>query len=119
MERGASEQMLVVVGDVFVQIPHRDLATPVMLAAQEAARREDGCLSFTFAEALGDVGHFVVVELWRDQQTLDSHYRSASFARYRQDIEPLLVRESELHVHRVDETVTPLESSGVVTRQDD
>jgi quinol monooxygenase YgiN len=110
---------LVVIGDVFVQVPQREAAASVMIAAQDAARDEDGCIAFAFAERVGERGHFLVVETWRDQGALDAHFRSEAFARYQQDIEPLLVRDSEVRVHRVAQVLTPLPSSGLVIRHDD
>lgn len=102
-----------------VQIPHRRAAEGVMLAASRQALAEDGCLSFVFAEVLHDPGHFVVLESWSDRQALERHYRSPAFADYQQAIAPLLVHESEYRLHLVAETLHPLQSTTIVTDQDD
>jgi quinol monooxygenase YgiN len=119
--RGAliPERMIVAVGDVYAQIPQREAVERAMLGAQEQARAHDGCLSFVFAEALGDPGHFLVVQRWRDQGAMEDHFRSRSFFDYQRAIAPLLVRESELSVHRVEDEVRPVNSSRLDTDHDD
>ena len=111
--------MIIATADVFVQIPQRRAAERVMLAAQGAARQRDGCVSYVFAEALGEHGHFVLVQRWRDRGALETHYRTESFATYQAAIAPLLVRDSILEIHVVEEAVRPVESSGLDINQDD
>jgi quinol monooxygenase YgiN len=95
------------------------VAERAMLAAAEQALSQQGCLSFVFAEAVQDPGHYVVLESWSDQQTLDRHYGSAAFADYRRTIALLLVRESEYELHLVSGTLHPVETPTIVTNQDD
>lgn len=111
--------MLIGIGDVFAQIPQRRAAERVMLAAQAAARRQEGCLSYSFAEVLGDPGHYLVVQSWRDQESLDAHHRSASFADYQSAITPLLSRDSELELHTVERSVRPEAEEAALTLDTD
>ncbi len=111
--------MIVGTGEVFVQIPHRRAAERAMLAAQAATRRQRGCLAFSFAEIIDDPGHFVIVQRWSDQESLEAHYRSDSFASYEAAIEGLLLRDSELELHVVQETVRPVALSNLDIRHDD
>ncbi len=111
--------MIVGLGDVYVQIPHRQVAESLMAEASRHALAEDGCLSFAFAEVLGEPGHFVVTERWKDEQAVERHYRSPAFADYQRTIARLLVRESEYRLHRVQETSLPVDSIRIVTDQDD
>jgi quinol monooxygenase YgiN len=111
--------MIVAIADVYAQIPQRRAVQRAMLGAAEQAREHDGCVSFVFAEVLEDPGHFLLVQRWRDQDALDAHYRSSSFAEYQQAIAPLLVRDTELQVDRVTETVRPLNTSPLDTDHDD
>ena len=110
--------MLVGIGDVHAQVPQRRAAERVMLAAQAATRRQDGCLGYSFAEVLGDPGHYLVVQSWRDQQALDEHYRSVTFADYQAAITPLLSRDSELELHVVAESVRPVQEQALVLDED-
>jgi quinol monooxygenase YgiN len=111
--------VIVALGDVYVQVPRRDAAGEAMLAEQHAAREQDGCISFDFAEALDEPGHFVVTQRWSDRNALDAHYRSEVFFRYQAAIAPLLVRDSELTVHAVADTVRPQDSEATTVPQDD
>ena len=111
--------MIVAIADVYAQIPQRDAAEQVMLRAQAAARGEDGCVTFAFAQVLGDPGHYLLVSRWRDRAAFDAHYASAAFAEYQIAVAPLLVRDSELRVDTVQEAVLPVDSSPLDIRQDD
>jgi quinol monooxygenase YgiN len=111
--------MIVGIGDVFVQVPHRRTAERAMLATQAAARQQRGCLAFSFAEVIDDPGHFVIVQRWSDLESLESHYRSDGFAIYEAAVEPLLIRDSGLELHVVRETVRPVALSNLDIRQDD
>ena len=102
--------MIVALGDVYAQLQGRDAAAQAMLEAQRAALQQDGCISFAFAETLGEPGHYVVVQRWSDRDALESHFRSESFFRYQAAISPLLVRESELTLHTVEDAVRPVDS---------
>jgi quinol monooxygenase YgiN len=90
-----------------------------MLAEQHAARGQEGCISFVFAEALDEPGHFVLTERWSDRGALDAHYRSEAFFHYQAAIAPLLVRDSELTVHTVADTVRPRDSEARTVPEDD
>ena len=111
--------MIVALGDVYAQIPQRDAAAEAMLDSQHAALEQDGCISYVFAEALGDPGHFVVIQRWRDRAALEGHYRSEAFFRFQAAIGPLLVRESELRIHAVEDEIAPVGDDALDLHQDD
>lgn len=103
--------MIVAIGDIYVQIPRRAEVGELMRTTQAWVRDEPGCLSYLFAETVGEPGHFVVVQEWRDQSALDAHYRSRAFADYQARIGDLLVRSSALRLHHVGSTVLPQDSA--------
>jgi quinol monooxygenase YgiN len=111
--------VIIVHAEVLAQIPQRAAAREAMHAAQSAAREEEGCIAFAFAEALEDPGHFVAVERWRDRAALDAHFRTPSFREYQAAITPLLVRDSEIHIYAAEELARPVDSSPLDLRQDD
>ncbi len=111
--------VLVAIADVHVQIPHRAAGASVMERARGATEAEDGCIRCAFAELIGEPGHFLVMQEWEDRAALDAHYRSVAFVAYQEQIEPLLVRSSELRVHEVAGTVDPVQSDDLDLRQDD
>ena len=111
--------MIVVHAEVFAQIPQRQAVREAMLAAQAAAREEDGCVSFVFAETLEDPGRFLAVECWLDRAALDAHFRSASHEYYTASVTPLLVRDSEVLLYSTESVARPVDSSPLDLRQDD
>jgi quinol monooxygenase YgiN len=111
--------MIIVLGDIYAQIPRREQVRELMRATQARARAKSGCIYFAFAETLDDPGHFVVLEQWRDQASLDQHFRSAAFADYQAQIGEHLVRASELSVHSVAASLRPADSSPLDISQDD
>jgi quinol monooxygenase YgiN len=66
--------------------------------------RADGCLGAVAAERLdGDAtAEFLLEALWRDEEALRTHYRTAEYARYMQQVGELLARPSDVTVHHVD-----------------
>jgi quinol monooxygenase YgiN len=102
--------MLIALGDVHAQIPERERVRQLMLATQQRARDEPGCISYAFLETLDDPGHFITVQQWRDQAAFDAHYRSPAFADYQAQIGESLVRSSELRVHVVQESYAPFDA---------
>ncbi len=110
--------MIVVLADVYAQAPHRAQVREAMLASQAAARAEDGCLSYTFAETLEEPGHYILQERWRDGAALEAHFRGAGLAAYREAVTPLLVRDSEVRVFTVETEVRPVGASPEDPRED-
>ena len=111
--------MIVVVGDIYAQIPRREEVRDLMRATEAGAREQAGCEYFAFAETLDDPGHFVVAQQWRDRRALDEHYASEVFASYQSQIGPLLVRSSEVGIHEVRASARPVARSAVDISQDD
>lgn len=90
-----------------------------MLTLQAEARTQPGCLSFTFAQALEDPGHYLLVQTWSDGEAMREHYRSAAFARYQAQVALLLSRESELRTYEVQRLAELTAAPGLDLRQDD
>jgi quinol monooxygenase YgiN len=111
--------MMIAFGDIYAQIPHREEVRELMRASQARIREQPGCAYFEFAETLDDPGHFVVVQQWRDQAALDEHFRSQAFAEYQAQIDPYLVRSSQLRVHAVQTSISPVASSPIDISHDD
>jgi quinol monooxygenase YgiN len=117
--RYARSTVIVALGDIYAQVPLREAAEEAMLDAQRAALEQDGCISFAFAEALGEPGHYVVIQRWSGRDALEAHYRSEGFFHYQASIAPLLVRESELTLHTVEDAIRPIDSEARSVPEDD
>jgi quinol monooxygenase YgiN len=103
----SSSERVVVVGQIHTLLGRRDELLELLLETQELVSEEPGCVSYAFAEVVGQPGRFLVAQEWRDEAALEAHYRSVPFLRYQAAIGELLARPSELRVHRVRETVVP------------
>jgi quinol monooxygenase YgiN len=103
---------LVVLGDIYAQIPHLEKVRELMRETQGQARARPGCVSYTFAETVDEPGHFVVVQEWRDEASLEEHYRSETYADFQNQLELILLHSSDLRIYVVEATVRPIESVG-------
>jgi quinol monooxygenase YgiN len=110
--------VILVHADIYAQIPERAAVREAMLAAQTAAREQDGCISFVYAETLEEPGHFLAVERWRDAATFEAHFRSEAYAAYVAAVTPLLVRDSEVRIYEGLQALLS-DSSTLDLRQDD
>jgi quinol monooxygenase YgiN len=98
---------VVVVGQIHTLLGRREELLELLRDTQERSREELGCVSYDFAEAVGDPGRFVVVEEWRDAAAMESHFRSGAYSDYQARIGDLLARPSEVRIHHVRETLRP------------
>jgi quinol monooxygenase YgiN len=88
--------VIVVHAEIYAQVPQLEAVREAMLTAQTAAREQDGCISFAFAESLEEPGRFLAVERWRDAAALEAHFASDSYREYVAAVGPRLVRDSEV-----------------------
>jgi quinol monooxygenase YgiN len=104
--------VIVALGDISAKIPRLDEVRGVMRDTERRVREQAGCVSYTFAEALDDPGHFLVTQEWQDLASLEGHYRSQAFAEYQAAIAPLLVRDTDLRISETSQSVRPLAEAG-------
>jgi quinol monooxygenase YgiN len=102
-----SPERVVVVGQLHTLLGRRTELLELLQDTQTRAREEPGCLSYDFAEVVGDPGRFVVNEEWRDAAAMEAHYRTELFTDYQARIGDLLARPSEVRIHYVRETLRP------------
>jgi quinol monooxygenase YgiN len=95
----------VVVGDIYALVARADQLVELLRETQERARSEPGCVAYAFAEVVGDPGHYVVLQQWRDEAALEAHYASSTFRLYQEHVGEFLARPSQVRLHRVAQTV--------------
>jgi quinol monooxygenase YgiN len=61
----------------------------------EPTLTEDGCLAYRCFEDIADPDHFVFIEQWRDEASLDAHLATAHVRRILQEVDPLLASPIE------------------------
>lgn len=110
---------IVVVGDVYALVARRDEVSELMRETQDRARTEPGCVGFSFAEVVGDPGHYVVVEEWSDDEALASHFSSDTFTDYQRRVTDLLATSSDVRIHHVSDTIDPVDSAPMDPRRAD
>jgi quinol monooxygenase YgiN len=69
-----------------------------------AGRAEPGCVRFDAFRG-DELGEFVLLIHWRDEDALQAHYRGAGYTRYRAAVGELLARPSDVAVHHVAQSV--------------
>jgi quinol monooxygenase YgiN len=115
----SSPGRVVVLGQLHTLLGRRDELLEVLSDTQARTREEPGCISYDFAEAIGDPGRFVVIQEWRDEAAMEAHYRSDAFVNYQARIGDLLARPSEVRIHHVRETLRPEDGEPLDPRRAD
>jgi len=95
----------VVVVDIYGLAGRAGELVALLRETQEHARLEPGCVRYAFADVVGDPGHHLVVQEWRDEAALEAHYASPSFRRYQHHVGELLARPSQVRLYRGARTV--------------
>jgi quinol monooxygenase YgiN len=94
-----------IIGDIYGLVGPVDELVKLLSETQREARLEPGCLVYSFAEVVGDPGHYLVVQEWRDEAALEAHHASSAFQRYQESVGEFLARPSEVRLHRVAQTL--------------
>jgi quinol monooxygenase YgiN len=95
--------VLLITGTVRLPPERLSEARPAMRAMIEASRAEEGCVDYSYAEDVLDPGSIRVTELWRDQATLEAHFRSTHIAEWRAAWPALGLGERDLRKYEVGE----------------
>jgi quinol monooxygenase YgiN len=101
--------MIIALGDLETLVGRSEEVVELLSATQDQILREPGCLAYTFAEVIGDPGHYVVTQEWRDEAAFTAHYSSQPLVEYLSRVGELLARPTEMRIYRVTETVHPVD----------
>jgi quinol monooxygenase YgiN len=77
-------------------------------ALADGANGESGCIGFRVLSA-DDPGEFVLLSSWVSEGALRTHYTTAHYRHYREQVGPLLARPSDVVVHLLAATVHALD----------
>jgi quinol monooxygenase YgiN len=72
--------VLVVVASLRGKSDKREECKAALAKAAAASRADAGCHGYTFTVDVEDPDHYVSVELWEDQASLDAHFGSPALA---------------------------------------
>lgn len=74
--------MLIVAGEAVIEAGAFDRVIDATRRMIMETRKEDGCLSYSFAQDLVDPTVIRIFELWRDQEALNAHFRTPHMAAF-------------------------------------
>jgi quinol monooxygenase YgiN len=103
-----SDPALILVADVHGRAALATQLHAVLSALADGANGEPGCISFRVL-TVDDPGEFVLLGVWASEEALRKHYATAHYRYYRQQVEPLLARPSDVVLHHVAATVHALD----------
>ena len=95
--------MLLIAGTVRIPAENIDAARTAAQAMVAETRKEDGCITYAFAQDLLDPGLIHISETWRDSAALKAHGESAHMAAWRAAAGGLGLGERDLKLYRTDE----------------
>jgi quinol monooxygenase YgiN len=99
---------VIAIGDLFgISGGREELLAAFAQAAREAAG-QPGCVRYSFAEAVGDRDHFILISEWRDKPSMEAHYGSDRFEDFQRSLHGLLARPSELMLYSISGSVHPV-----------
>jgi quinol monooxygenase YgiN len=110
---------VVAVADMYGVSGRRAELAEALRAGERRAAGRLGCLRYTFAAALAEPDHYVLLSEWRDQAAMDAHYASPEFASFQASLHGLLARPSEMVVYAVDGAARPVASRPMDPRDAD
>lgn len=95
--------MILVTGTV--RLPEGGLAKllPAATRMMEETRREDGCISYVYAQDLLDPSIMHVSEAWRDREALTAHFETPHMTVWRAAIAEVGLLERDLKAYEADE----------------
>ncbi|ESY78985.1 antibiotic biosynthesis monooxygenase [Mesorhizobium sp. LNHC221B00] len=97
--------MLLIIGTIRLP-PHKfEEAKAAMERMISGSRAEDGCLEYSYARDVLDVGLMRVTEVWRDRLALDAHFRSPHIAEWRSSWPALGIGERNLLLYEAGESM--------------
>jgi quinol monooxygenase YgiN len=95
---------VVLVAEVHGQVARMPELRQLVTDLAASARHDPGCRSY-HAAFLAEPGECLLVSSWSSEAALRDHYATEAYARYRQEVGPLLTRPSDVVVHHVSATV--------------
>jgi quinol monooxygenase YgiN len=73
-------QPIAIVATIATRTEYRSSIEVALLTAVAATREEPGCEQYTLHRLPADPNTFVMIERWRDQESLDHHAGAHAFA---------------------------------------
>ena len=95
--------MLLIVGTFRLPPDNFEQALSAMEAMILASRAEQGCLEYSYAQDVLDLGLIHVTETWADRKALDRHFASEHIAQWRASWPGLGISDRHLWLYEVEQ----------------
>jgi quinol monooxygenase YgiN len=103
-----SDPELILVAEVHGRAALEAELRAALSALADGANSEPGCVSFRVLSG-DEAGEFVLLASWTSEGALRTHYTTAHYRHYREQVGPLLARPSDVVVHHLAATVHALD----------
>jgi quinol monooxygenase YgiN len=103
-----SDPDLIVVAEVHGRAALIAELRELLSALADGSNGEPGCISYRVLSS-DDPGEFVVLASWASEDALREHYGTAHYRYYREQVEALLARPSDVVVHHLAASVHALD----------
>src|SRR5262245_61300000 len=94
-----SEAAVYLVSYIEVMPPSQGEAMALLRQYREASRKEAGNIRLEVLQQQGRLDHFVLLEIWQDQQSVDAHSTATHTAQLRDQLQPLRVSPHDERLH--------------------
>ena len=75
--------MIMIAGDMKINLAHRDEAVKAMIAMNTASQAEVGCITYEFSADLEAADTFHLFEIWENEEVLAAHGQTPHMATFR------------------------------------
>ena len=93
--------MLVISGEIRVAPESRIKAVAAMTRVEQATRKEEGCLTYTFYADLEDANTFRIFEEWESDAALAAHFKAPHIAAFRAEMTEVKVLSRQIKRYEV------------------
>jgi len=87
--------MIVRVIDVYVQEQSIEEFKGATVKNRQGSIQEPGVLRFDILQSESDPNHFILYEVYRDEQATKDHKETVHYQRWREAVEPMMARKRE------------------------
>jgi len=87
--------MIVRVIDVYVQEQSIEEFKEATVKNRQGSIQEPGVLRFDILQSESDPNHFILYEVYRDEQATKDHKETVHYQRWREAVEPMMARKRE------------------------
>jgi quinol monooxygenase YgiN len=99
-----SESGVLIVGEVHGRSALAAQLHSLLRELADASRAEPECTDFRLL-SVEEPGEFVLLCSWSSETAMREHYDTSHYRRYRDQVQPLLARPSDVVVHHISVTV--------------